>query len=330
MYSQVAVTPGEPSGIGIDLCVLLSQQYFPKHYTKGIYAVVIADVKLLMQRAKLLNLPLHIHTSIESFQTVAGIKSHILVHPVTIPYPVTTGLLNPGNAHYVIKTLDIAIDGCLNKRFAALVTGPVHKANIMQANIPFTGHTEYLAHKSQSETVAMSFYMDNLLLGLVTTHLPLKEVSKHITDTQLKSVIELTHATGKKLFNTDTPRIKVCGLNPHAGENGYLGTEEIDIINPVIKAYQQQGLNIVGSVPADTAFLPQNLANTDILIAMYHDQGLATIKHMAFSTTVNLTLGLPFIRTSVDHGTALDLAGTHNIQTENMQAAFGLAVKLIT
>ena len=135
---------------------------------------------------------------------------------------------------------------------------------------------------------------------------------------------------GKKLFNTDTPRIKVCGLNPHAGENGYLGTEEIDIINPVIKAYQQQGLNIVGSVPADTAFLPQNLANTDILIAMYHDQGLATIKHMAFSTTVNLTLGLPFIRTSVDHGTALDLAGTSNIQTENMQAAFGLAVKLIT
>ena len=330
MDIQVAITPGEPAGIGIDLCILLAQDYLPDYYAKGVYATIIADPSLLKKRAQELNLDLSVHTNILSFKKVAGQKNNILVQPVVLAADVHAGVLNPQSAPYVLKTLDVAIEGCLSNKFAALVTGPVHKGNIMSANIDFIGHTEYLAQYTASQKVAMSFYNKDLLLGLVTTHLPLHTVAQHITTNNIKNIIDLTYQAGQKLFKTAIPKIKVCGLNPHAGENGYLGKEEIDVINPLVNSYKKQGMHIIGSIPADTAFLPQNLINTDILIAMYHDQGLTALKHMAFNSTVNLTLGLPFIRTSVDHGTALDLAGTGNIQTQNMQAALELAVKLVS
>jgi 4-hydroxythreonine-4-phosphate dehydrogenase len=326
---QIAITPGEPAGIGIDLCIQLAQEYFASLYNKQIYPVIIADPELLLQRAELLGQAITIHTNAHEFTSYAGQGGHILVHPISLATKCQAGVLNPRNAPYVLESINYAVSGCLNKQFAALVTGPVHKANIIHSGTAFTGHTEYLQQLTGVEKVVMSFYCQQFLLALVTTHLPLSQVSKHITHANIQRTLSIVNKSYAQLFGIEQPHIKVCGLNPHAGEDGCLGGEEQEIINPVITQLQEKGCNITGCVPADTAFLPQNLVDTDVIVAMYHDQGLAVLKHMAFADAVNLTLGLPFIRTSVDHGTALELAGSGNISSQNMRCAVELAIKLL-
>jgi 4-hydroxythreonine-4-phosphate dehydrogenase len=239
------------------------------------------------------------------------------------------GRLDRHNAGYVLAALTRATDGCLTGEFDALVTGPVHKGVINDAGIPFSGHTEFLAERCKAKQVVMMLACPGLRVALATTHLPLAEVPRAITRERLTAVIEVLHADLRMKFGITNPRLLVCGLNPHAGEGGHLGREEIEIIAPVIRQLQQQGLPLKGPVPADTAFLPESLAGTDAVLAMYHDQGLPVLKARDFAHAVNVTLGLPFIRTSVDHGTALELAGTGRADPSSLHAAIDTALAMI-
>jgi 4-hydroxythreonine-4-phosphate dehydrogenase len=226
---------------------------------------------------------------------------------------------------YVLETLDRAIDGCLQGTFAALVTGPVHKAIINDAGIAFSGHTEYLAEATHTLDVVMMLATDELRVALVTTHVPLSEISALITPDRLRRVVRVLHAGLQTRFGIARPHIKVCGLNPHAGEGGHLGHEEVDTLIPVLQQLRTEGLDLDGPVPADTVFTPANIARSDAILAMYHDQGLPVLKHTGFGRAVNITLGLPIIRTSVDHGTALALAGTGHVDTGSLQQALKIA-----
>ncbi len=319
---RIALTPGEPAGIGPDLCVQLAQQ------ARAVELVAICDPPLLEARAATLQLPFHyrlLDPAAEPRGTAAG---ELCILPVALQAPVVCGQPDPANARYLLETLDRAIAGCLSGRFAGLVTGPLNKAVINEAGIPFSGHTEYLAAATHTRDVVMLLATAELRVALVTTHVPLARVSELITAARLERVLRTLHAGLMNDLGINRPRISVCGLNPHAGEGGHLGREEIDIIIPTLQALRAEGLDLDGPVPADTVFTPRHLAKTDVVLAMYHDQGLPVLKHVGFGRAVNITLGLPMVRTSVDHGTALDLAGTGKADTGSLEAALQTAIEI--
>ncbi len=317
---RIALTPGEPAGIGPDLCLLLAQQ------AHTIELVTVCDPELLQQRATQLNLPFRFRLLDPTQAAQPSAAGELCILPVKMKAPVQCGVLDPRNARYVLDTLDTAIDGCQSRQFSAMVTGPLHKGNINDAGIPFSGHTEYLAAATRTEDVVMLLATDNLRVALVTTHLPLSQVSSSITPDRLQRIIRVLHADLHSRFGIDRPRIKVCGLNPHAGEGGHLGREEIEVIIPTLQGLRKEGIDLVGPLPADTVFNKASNKDCDAVLAMYHDQGLPVLKHSSFGQAVNITLGLPIIRTSVDHGTALELAGTGNIDSGSLQMAISSAI----
>jgi len=318
---RIAVTPGEPGGIGPDLCVQLAQQEQPAQL------VTVCDPDLLRERAARLGLPLAIQLFQHEQEPAPSPAGTLTVAPVRLPAQASPGQLNTANAAYVLATLRHAAEGCLAGRFDALVTGPVHKGVINDAGVHFTGHTEYLAEVTGGHPVMM-LACPGLRVALVTTHLPLAAVPAAITPELLEKVIRILDTDLKSRLGIPEPRILVCGLNPHAGEDGHLGREEIDVIRPVLIRLRDQGLQLDGPLPADTLFTPPNLERADAVLAMYHDQGLPVLKHMGFGKAVNVTLGLPIVRTSVDHGTALALAGTGKADTGSLRAALEMATAL--
>ena len=320
---RVVITPGEPAGIGPDLVIQLAQRDWP------VELVVCADGALLSERATLLGLPLSLlpYSPNESAQPQRVGTLTLLSVPLRAP--VTPGELNVQNGHYVVDTLARACDGCLSGEFAALITGPVHKGIINDAGVPFTGHTEFFEERSHAAKVVMMLATEELRVALATTHLPLKDVSDAITVDLLDEVITILHHDLQTKFGIAHPHILVCGLNPHAGEGGHMGTEEIDTVIPVLNTLRAKGMNLSGPLPADTLFQPKYLDNADAVLAMYHDQGLPVLKYQGFGRGVNITLGLPFIRTSVDHGTALELAGHGKAEVGSFITALNLAIKMI-
>ena len=305
----IAITSGEPAGIGPDLCALLAGEDFAENL------VVLCDRDLLASRAATLGIDI----------------KNLRVDSTPVAAPVNTGTLNAANSPYVLKLLDRAIDGCGSGEFAAMVTAPVHKGIINDAKIPgvhFSGHTEYLAEKTGTARVVMMLTGGGLRVALATTHLALADVPAAITRDGLMTTLRILHADLIGRFGVAQPRILVAGLNPHAGESGYLGREEIEIITPVVEQLKQEGMHLTGPLPADTLFTPRHLEHADAVLAMYHDQGLSVLKYASFGQGVNVTLGLPIIRTSVDHGTALDLAGTGRIDPGSLKAAIDLAIDL--
>ena len=313
---DIAITAGEPAGIGPDLVLQLAQQ---QDYSRW---VVIADPDLLQQRARALGIPI----ALQDWQSKTANALRVL--PVSMAEPCQPGQLNPNNAPYVLATLDQAIDGCRQGQFAALVTCPVQKSVINEAGIAFSGHTEYLQQRCGVSKVVMMLATDGLRVALATTHLPLRQVADALSQESLEQVLRITHHSLQTQFAIPNPRILVCGLNPHAGESGHLGREEIDIMIPVLQQLQTEGLDLSHPLPADTLFTPGYLQQADAVVAMYHDQGLPVLKHMGFGNAVNITLGLPIIRTSVDHGTALDLAGSGNADPGSMATALHYAIDM--
>jgi 4-hydroxythreonine-4-phosphate dehydrogenase len=320
---RIALTPGEPAGIGPDLCIQLAQQDLPCQL------IAIASPELLAQRAKQLGFSIQINEFDGSLPPTAHKAGSLTVFPVELAEPVQCGKTNPLNSRYVLKTITKATRGCMDGLFDAMVTGPAHKGVINDAGFPFSGHTEYIAEITGGHPVMM-LATPGLRVALVTTHLPLAEVSPAITHTRLRTVIRILDHDLRTRFNLDNPKILVCGLNPHAGENGHLGREEIDIIEPVLEGLRLQGLNLQGPLPADTLFTAKYLDSADAVLAMYHDQGLPVLKYLGFGKAVNITLGLPVIRTSVDHGTALDLAGTGKADPGSLFVALQTALTMAT
>lgn len=320
--AYIAVTAGEPAGIGPDLCIALAQQ--TQHHPW----LTIADPDLLQQRAAQLAIPLRIRHYQLGQRVEAAQPGSIWVLPESMYQPVQAGQLDNRNSHYVLQTLRRAVSGCQCGEFAAMVTGPVHKGVINQAGIAFTGHTEFIAELTQSDPVMM-LATPGLRVALATTHLPLSEVSAAITQTSLERVVRILHHDLQHRFHIPQPRILVCGLNPHAGEQGHLGHEEIDTIEPVLRRLREEHFNLIGPLPADTLFTAKYLKNADAVLAMYHDQGLPVLKYQGFGQAVNITLGLPIIRTSVDHGTALDLAGSGQAELGSLLYAMQVAQQMI-
>lgn len=320
---RLALTPGEPAGIGPDLVVTLAQEIQPHEI------VAIADPQLLLSRAQALGLPLKLREINLHDDPRPSAAGELAILPVSLSTPAQAGVLDVNNATYILKTLDAAIDGCVKQQFAALVTGPVHKSVINDAGISFSGHTEYLAEKTATEKVVMMLATEGLRVALATTHLPLKDVAAAINETELTQVILILQRDLQQQFGIAKPRILVCGLNPHAGEGGHLGREEIEIIEPTLLRLRAQGINLIGPLPADTLFTPKYLDHADAVLAMYHDQGLPVLKYKGFGQAVNITLGLPIIRTSVDHGTALDLAGTGKADLGSLRTALSYAITMI-
>lgn len=323
MPLRIAVTPGEPAGIGPDLIIQSSQE------TWEAQLVVFADQNMLLKRASELGLPLTIKEYCAEDPEPAS-AGEIIVKHIPAAKDVEAGKLDPENGHYVVDTLREACEGNMNGDFDAVVTGPVHKGNINQAGISFSGHTEFFAHQSNTNDVVMMLSTEGLRVALVTTHIPLAYVSKAITPERLDNVIGILHYDLKTKFGIAEPTIYVCGLNPHAGENGHIGKEEQLVISPALDEIRKKGINLIGPLPADTIFQPKYLEEADAVLAMYHDQGLPVLKYKGFGASVNITLGLPFVRTSVDHGTALDLAGTGNIDKGSFRVAIKKAIKLAT
>ncbi|MGV7235132.1 MAG: 4-hydroxythreonine-4-phosphate dehydrogenase PdxA [Nitrosomonadaceae bacterium] len=315
------LTAGEPAGVGPDLCVQIAQKDL------SCKLVVIADKNLLQDRARIIRSPLKLLDY--SSSTVGNHKSGSLqVLHVPLDKSSVPGKPDSGNSRYVLKTLDRAVEGCCNGEFDGVVTAPVHKGVINDAGITFTGHTEYLSQLTSSQVVMM-LVGGNMRVTLATTHLPLKDVATAITSIRLEQKLRLINHDLIVRFSISSPRIVVAGLNPHAGESGHLGSEEIEIIIPVLEKLRTEGINLIGPLPADTLFNPLNLKNYDCIFAMYHDQGLPVLKHASFGKGVNVTLGLPIIRTSVDHGTALDLAATGQADSGSLLAAIEMAITLV-
>ena len=317
---RLALTPGEPAGIGPDLCVQIAQGPLPAEL------VAVADPNLLQERARHLGLPLKLLDFDPARPRASGNASLSLL-AVPLSRPANCGRPDPANAVYVLETVRQAVTGCRDGRFDALVTGPVHKAVINDAGIPFTGHTEFLAELCGGDPVMM-LATPGLRVALATTHLPLSEVSTQITRPLLTRVLGVLETDLRQRFGIPRPRILICGLNPHAGEGGHLGREEVEIIEPVVQQLRGAGLDLEGPLPADTLFTPRRLQGADAVLAMYHDQGLPVLKHLGFGRAVNITLGLPIIRTSVDHGTALDLAGTGRADTGSLKMALDTASEM--
>ena len=321
-FAPLALTSGEPAGIGPDLCVLLAQE------ARDYSLVALADRELLAARAAQLGLPLVLsdYASGETTETAAGALS---ILPVPLTAPCTAGMLNPANSRYVLALLDRAMAGCQSGEFAAMVTAPVHKGVINDAGIPFQGHTEYLQEQSHTPHVVMMLAGGGMRVALATTHHALRDVADLITRDSLETTLRVIDHDLREYFGIARPRVLVTGLNPHAGESGHLGREEIEVIEPVLAKLRAEGMDLVGPLPADTLFNPERLKHCDAVLAMYHDQGLPVLKYASFGAGVNITLGLPFVRTSVDHGTALDLAGTGDIEVGSLKVAIGTALAMV-
>ena len=319
-YPVFAITSGEPAGIGPDVCLDLPQFQLPAR------CVVLADIDLMRERARLLGKDVQI-VPYQADKLPSDSNTVEVLH-IPVAEPVQAGVLNVNNAPYVIDLLDRAHQGIVAGEFAGMVTAPLHKGIINDAGIPLSGHTEYLADISHTPQVVMMLAGGGLRVALVTTHLPLKDIAAQITPELLSSVIHILHNDLQHKFHIENPRILVTGLNPHAGEQGHLGHEELDVIIPTLQKLQADGLDIKGPYPADTVFEPFILKDGDAVLAMYHDQGLPVLKYASFGKGVNITLGLPFIRTSVDHGTALDLAGTGRAMSGSLQAAVEYALQM--
>lgn len=318
-----ALTPGEPAGIGPDLCLLLAQQAQPAPL------VAIASRELLAERAKQLGLNIELLTvGPQQWPNSPAAAGSLYVWDTPLATPAVPGKLTPANAVYVLQTLTRAGQGCLDGTFAGMITAPVHKGVINEAGIAFSGHTEFLAELTHTQQVVMMLATRGLRVALVTTHLPLKDVAAAITAERLERVTRILHADLQSKFGIAKPRILVCGLNPHAGEGGHLGREEIEIIEPTLERLRNTGMNLIGPLPADTLFTPKYLEQADAVLAMYHDQGLPVLKFKGFGAALNVTLGLPIIRTSVDHGTALDLAGTGKVDIGSLQVALETAYQM--
>lgn len=319
---RIAITPGEPAGIGPDIVITLAQQSFNAEL------IAIADPQLLRQRAAQLDFPLSIREVQLSDQPQPHIPGQLSVIPVSLSAACEGGQLNKDNAKYVIDTLSLATQGCLDQHFDAMVTAPVQKSIINDGGFAFSGHTEFLAEKTSTPEVVMMLATDAMRVSLVTTHLPLSRVSEAITHDKLERVIRIVHQSLQTQFGINEPNIIVLGLNPHAGESGHLGHEELDTIIPCLESLRSEGLNLTGPLPADTAFNKKYLDECDTVLAMYHDQGLPVLKYQGFGEAVNITLGLPIIRTSVDHGTALDLAGTGKADSKSLEQAITMAITM--
>jgi len=321
---RIVITPGEPAGIGPDLIIALAQHAWSHEL------VICANAQLMVERAAQLGLPLEVKHYDATLPAQPHQAGTLVVANHELNAPVITGELNEKNGHYVLQTLEHAAQGCLSGEFAALVTGPVHKGVINRAGVSFSGHTEFFAQQANTAQVVMMLATEGLRVALVTTHIPLAYVSQAVTEDRLQQVIRILHADLVSKFGIENPKIYVCGLNPHAGEDGCLGREEIEVITPALdKLRQQEGMNLVGPLPADTIFNEKYLADADTVLAMYHDQGLPVLKYKGFGKAVNITLGLPFIRTSVDHGTALELAGTGQADIGSLWTALSHALELV-
>jgi 4-hydroxythreonine-4-phosphate dehydrogenase len=323
---RLLITAGEPAGIGPEICLALAGQADPALADTEV--VIVADLSLLQQRAAQLGLHINFcQLSLDDAMTPTAPQQLKVLH-VPLRVPSQAGQLDSDNASYVLASLDIACDACLNGQAQAMVTAPVHKAIINQAGTAFSGHTEYLQRRCGVEQVVMMLACDAMRVTLATTHLPLKDVAAAITPKLLSQTLHIINDELKAKFGISQPCIYVCGLNPHAGEDGHLGREELEVIIPALDQLRAQGLNLIGPLPADTLFNPNNLAQADAVLAMYHDQGLPVLKYAGFGDAVNITLGLPIIRTSVDHGTALDLAGTGTAKASSLLQATLQAVLL--
>ena len=321
--ARLAITAGEPAGIGPDLCLMLAQHPSPCE------RVIIADPQLLRDRAQQLGLPVELLPFDPDALPVAQAAGQLHVLPVTLGTACTPGQLDAGNSAYVLKTLRLAGEGALSGLFDAIVTAPVHKGIINEAGVPFSGHTEFFAEQTATDQVVMMLACPGLRVALATTHLPLLQVADAITGPLIERVVRILHSDLVNKFGLSTPRILVCGLNPHAGEDGHLGREELDIIIPALERLRNEGIELIGPLPADTLFTPKHIDQADAVLAMYHDQGLPVLKHKGFGNAVNITLGMPIIRTSVDHGTALDLAGTGQANPGSLQVALDTAIQMI-
>jgi 4-hydroxythreonine-4-phosphate dehydrogenase len=321
---RIVVTSGEPSGIGPDLCIEIARRDWPCEI------VFAGDTALFADRARALSAPIDIvGADLESKARAHTAGRLPTLHVPAARTPIA-GRLDVANARYVLSLLDAAIDGCVDGRFAAMVTAPVQKSVISDSGVPFSGHTEYLAERTGAPLPVMMLAADTLRVALATTHLPLSAVSAAITPKLLEDVLRILDRDLRSRFRIEAPRILVCGLNPHAGESGHLGREEIETIAPTLERLRREGLRLIGPAPADTAFTPRMLEQADAVLAMFHDQGLPVLKYAGFGNAVNVTLGLPIVRTSVDHGTALDLAGTGKADAGSLVAAVELAIDLVS
>jgi 4-hydroxythreonine-4-phosphate dehydrogenase len=320
--ARIAVTSGEPAGVGPDLCLQLARGPLPCEL------ICLGDRELLAARARQLSLKLNLW----DYEPGQPVRPHtpgtLAVLHVPLAVPAEAARLDPRNAPAVLAMLDRAAQGCLTAEFAAMVTAPVQKSTIIEAGFGFTGHTEYLAQYCGAPLPVMMLASGNMRVALATTHLPLASVAEAITQTLLQQVLGVVDTDLKRWWGISQPRIGVCGLNPHAGESGHLGREELTIIAPAVQQMRASGLDVSGPFPADTIFVPRLMAAYDAVLAMYHDQGLPVIKHAHFDQAVNVTLGLPIIRTSVDHGTALDLAGSGHADVASLAAAVRMATTM--
>jgi len=319
---RILLTAGEPAGIGPDLCIQIAQR------AHAAQLVAVADPGMLQRRADLLRLPLRLQLLDRDRPPAPYAAGELGVMPLRLARQEQPGQLDVANATYVLETLALAADECLAGRAAALVTAPVQKSVINDAGIAFIGHTEFFAERCHAPMPVMMLTAGTLRVALATTHLPLRAVPDAITAERLGQVLRVLDHDLRERFGIARPRILVCGLNPHAGEGGHLGREEIDIIAPALDALRAEGMAIVGPLPADTVFTPRVLARGDAVLALYHDQGLTALKYAGFGHAVNVTLGLGIIRTSVDHGTALDLAGSGRAESGSLEAALALAIEL--
>ena len=320
---RIALTPGDPAGIGPDLCLQLARQPQP------VELVAVCDPDLMKERADKLQLPFTCRLFDPAAPPEPTAAGELCILPVPLRERAKCGQPDTANARYVLDTLDRAVAGCRNAGFAAMVTGPVNKALINEAGIPFSGHTEYLAAATGTDSVVMMLATEGLRVALATTHLPLRDVSDRITAPLLEHTLRVLHGALQRDFGIAGPRITVCGLNPHAGEGGHLGSKEHEVMVPLLEKLRGEGFDLSGPLPADTVFTRDRLQQTDAVLAMYHDQGLPVLKHMGFGQAVNITLGLPIIRTSVDHGTAYDLACTGVADPGSLQAALQCAIDMI-
>ncbi|MDR9828291.1 4-hydroxythreonine-4-phosphate dehydrogenase PdxA [Vibrio sp. FNV 38] len=321
---RIVITAGEPAGIGPDITLALAQQAWDQEL------VVCADRNLLAARAELLGMDIEFIDYLPDVAAAPSPAGQLIIDHIPMAENAVVGELNERNGHYVLATLERAALGCMNEEFAAVVTGPVHKGVINRAGVAFSGHTEFFAEKSNTPLVVMMLATEGMRVALVTTHIPLAYVSKAVTEERLEQIIDILNRDLVEKFAIPRPKIYVCGLNPHAGEDGCLGREEIETITPTLERLRQdKAMDLIGPLPADTIFNQKYLEEADAILGMYHDQVLPVLKYKGFGRSVNITLGLPFIRTSVDHGTALDLAGTGQADTGSFRTALAHAIELV-
>lgn len=322
---RIAITTGEPAGIGPELIVKIAQQQHSDQL------IIIGDPQLLRDTAQSLQLPLTL-IPFDNSERIHSQKGELFFKTVSLAENAVPGKLSTNNSKYVLQTLNIACQGCLDNEFDAMVTPPVHKGIINQAGIAFTGHTEYLQQYTNTDEVVMMLASEKMRVALATTHIPLKDVSQALNAQKLNQILKVLVSDLRTKFDIDKPRILICGLNPHAGEDGHMGREEIDTITPALSSfidkYPELPAELIGPLPADTLFNDKLLKDADAVLAMYHDQGLPVLKYSSFGNAVNITLGLPIIRTSVDHGTAIDIAGTNQADIGSLLVAIKYATSL--